>query len=114
MIERIDRTPIMHRVVRHQDTLYLSGIIAADLAAPMAGQTRQVLERLEALLARHGSGRSKVLAATIYLSDMTQKAAMNEVWISWFAAEDLPARATIGVADLGPGVLIEVVATAVC
>ncbi|MEX0760712.1 MAG: Rid family hydrolase [Tistlia sp.] len=43
---------------------------------------------------------------------MAQKPGMNEAWTSWIPADALPTRATLGVADLGEGVLIEVVITA--
>jgi enamine deaminase RidA (YjgF/YER057c/UK114 family) len=53
----------------------------------------------------------RVLMATLYITDMADKSAMNRVWREFFAADALPARATIGVADLGPGVRLELVAT---
>ncbi len=52
------------------------------------------------------------LATMIYITDFSQKDGMNEAWLSWLPAEHLPTRATIGVADLGEGVLIEIVVTA--
>jgi enamine deaminase RidA (YjgF/YER057c/UK114 family) len=47
---------------------------------------------------------------TIYVTDMSEKPAMNRVWQAFFDPAHLPARATIGVADLGPGVRLELVA----
>ncbi len=78
----------------------------------MEGQTLKVLEALDRLLESQGSKRSSLLSFTICLSDMAAKDEMNKVWTSWFLTEELPARATIGVADLGAGTLIEIVATA--
>lgn len=112
MIERHIRTPIMHRVVEHGGVLYLGGIVAEDRSAPMKGQTEQVLARIDALLAEMGSDRSKILTATLYITDMALKDAMNEAWTAWFAPEILPSRSTIGVAELGPNVLIEAVIVA--
>jgi enamine deaminase RidA (YjgF/YER057c/UK114 family) len=111
-IRRDGRIPIMHRVVAHAGVLYFGGIVASDRSQPMEGQTLQVLEALDRLLEAQGSKRSKLLSVTIYLSDMTAKDEMNKIWTSWFLPEELPARATIGVADLGAGTLIEIVATA--
>lgn len=113
MIQRYGRTPIMHRVVEHGGVLYIGGLTAEDRSASMKGQTEQVLARLDAILTQSGSDKTKVLAATIYITEMDQKAAMNDAWTAWFEAAHLPARATLGIASLGtPDTLIEVVVTA--
>lgn len=112
MITRQFQTPIMHRTVRQDGTVYLGGIIADDLADSMEGQARQVLAKLGELLQQAGSDRSAVLSATVYITDMARKGEMNGPWVEWFEPAHLPARATIGVSDLGEGVLIEVVCTA--
>jgi 2-iminobutanoate/2-iminopropanoate deaminase len=107
------RSPIMHRVVTHGATLYLGGMVAEDRSVGMAGQTEQILKRMEELLLECGSDRTKVLSATIFVTDLGRKAEMDEVWVRFFGAENLPARATIGAATLGgPETLIEVVCTA--
>lgn len=112
-IERIERTKIMHRVVKANGTLYLGGLVADDPEAGMAEQTRQICAKIDTLLAAAGSNKSKLLSAQIFLTDMGGKDAMNEAWTEWLPPENLPARATVGVASLGgPGILIEVVVVA--
>jgi len=114
MINRRENTPIMHRVVEHNGVVYLGGVIADDVnGVSMSEQTKQVCAKLDKLLAGVGSDKSKLISATLYITDMDQKQEMNGVWTSWLEAQDLPARATIGVSDLGKDVLIEVVVTAV-
>lgn len=108
MISRIGAGTHFHAAVRHGDTLHLSGVVAADLTAPMRVQTEQVLDRIREVLTRCGSDASKILSATVYLSDFAAKEEMNAAWRAWFDSAHLPARATVGVATLGPGVLIEV------
>jgi enamine deaminase RidA (YjgF/YER057c/UK114 family) len=54
-----------------------------------------------------GSDRAHVVQATIYLADLSLKGELNAVWTDWFKAEDLPARAAVGVAELGKGTLVE-------
>lgn len=112
MIERIEQTPIMHRVVKQGGVLYLGGVTAPDLSANFRGQTEQILRRIESLLDQHGSSKHKVLRATIFLKNFADKKVLNQVWTEFFPADALPARATIGVAELGESTLIEVVATA--
>ncbi|MDN5925877.1 MAG: RidA family protein [Hyphomicrobiales bacterium] len=105
-------TPLMHRIVTHGDTVYISGIVAEDLSQSTGGQTRQIATTLDKLLARAGADRTKLLSAQIYMTDMTAKSEMNAVWSEWLETDHMPTRATIGVADLGPGVLIEIIVTA--
>ena len=112
MIRRHARTSIMHRVVEHGGVLYFGGLVADDRSKDMKGQTEEILEKVGRLLEENGSNRSLLLAATIYVTDMAQKDVMNAAWTAWFGADDLPTRATVGVAELGPGALIEIVVTA--
>ncbi len=113
MIKRTGQGAYFHSVVEANGTLYLSGVVARDLSADMAGQTAQTLKRIDDVLAGVGSDKSKLVSATIYITDMGLKAAMNEVWASWTESEHRPARATVAVADLGENVLIEISCIAV-
>ncbi|XHE16825.1 RidA family protein (plasmid) [Agrobacterium deltaense] len=112
MINRHFPTRINHRVVEHGGVLYFGGLIADDLLKDMKGQTEEICGKIEALLAKLGSSKQKLLTAMIYISDFSQKEKMNDAWLAWLPGEDLPTRATIGVAELGERVLIEVVVSA--
>jgi enamine deaminase RidA (YjgF/YER057c/UK114 family) len=101
---------LMHLAVAHGDTIHLAGIVADDLGADMEGQTRDVLRQLDEFATAQGLDRTHVLSATLYIIDMADKPGMNRAWQAFFDPAHLPARATIGVADLGPGVRIEMVA----
>lgn len=109
MIERMQPTPNFHRYVRHSDTLYISGLIANDLNQTIGGQTCDIGARLADILHDAGSHMGRILQSTVFITDMAQKDEMNDAWKSIFPAETLPTRATIGVNDLGPSILIEVV-----
>ena len=112
MIKRSGDLGLLHEVVEHAGVLYFAGAVSEDLSLDMAGQTRDVLRQIDELLAAHGSSKERLLTALIFITDMGMKPAMNEVWKAWIAPGQAPTRATIGIADLGPGVLIEVVVTA--
>lgn len=112
MTARHLQTPIMHRVVAHSGLVFLGGVTADDESLDMAGQTRQVLSKIDDYLALAGTDNTRLLSATIFLTDLTLKPAMDTVWKAWVAGPDLPARATVGVADLGGNALIEIVITA--
>ena len=112
MIQRHGPTEFFHRAVEANGVLYVAGLTADDRSLSLKGQTEQVLVKLGKVLATYGSDKSKLLSATVYITDMAAKSEMNEAWTAYFAPEELPSRATIGVADLGENVLIEVVSVA--
>ncbi|MCP5156628.1 MAG: RidA family protein [Ectothiorhodospiraceae bacterium] len=102
----------LHEVVEHGETLYLAGIVAEELSPDMTAQAEDVMRQLETLLADNGSDLSRLLQVTIYFTDLAAKPAFDAVWKRRIGAAHMPARAGIGVADLGAGVLLEMVATA--
>ncbi|MEM7425596.1 MAG: Rid family hydrolase [Pseudomonadota bacterium] len=88
--------------------------VATDPACAdgIAAQTQNTLEELERLLTEAGSGKNGLIQATVYLSDISNKPAMDQVWVPWIGGPDnWPQRACVG-ADLDSGYLIEVVVTA--
>lgn len=93
--------------------MHFGGLIADDLAQDMKGQTAQICAKIDKLLAEVGSSKEKLVTAMLYITDFDQKEGMNEAWLEWLPAEHLPTRATIGVAELGKDVLIEIVVSAV-
>ena len=75
-------------------------------------QTRNTLHELDRILAEAGSGKAGLLQATVYLSNISEKAIMDPVWCEWIGGqENWPQRACVGV-DLDDGYLIEVVVIA--
>ncbi|HYY82874.1 MAG TPA: RidA family protein [Beijerinckiaceae bacterium] len=111
-ITRNIRTPIMHRAVEANGFVFVGGTIADDTSVSMGEQTRNILGKIAGYLREAGSDTSKVVSASIFVTDLSQKKEMDAVWIEFFG-DHLPARATVGVADLGGSALIEVVVTAV-
>ncbi|GGA99457.1 hypothetical protein GCM10011491_29660 [Brucella endophytica] len=110
-ITRNIRTPIMHRAVEANGFIFIGGTIADDTSVSMGEQTRNILTKIAAYLKEAGTDISKVVSASIFVTDLSHKKEMDAVWTEIFG-ENLPARATVGVADLGGGALIEVVVTA--
>lgn len=112
MIQRFDVGPRMSEMAVHNGTAYLAGQIADDGTTDIAGQTRQVLAAIDALLARAGSDKTKILRAQIYLADLADFTAMNEVWEGWVVEGHTPTRATVQAALARPEWKIEIVVTA--
>jgi len=95
-ITRIEVGPRMSQAVIHGTTVYLAGQVAANPeGASVADQTRQILGQIDALLAKAGTDKSKLLSATIYLTDISTFAEMNSQWDAWIVAGATPARATV-------------------
>lgn len=111
-IQRFDVGTRMSEMAVHQGVVYLAGQVAEDASADIRGQTGQVLAAIDALLARAGSDKSRILRAQIYLADLADFAAMNEVWEAWVPAGNAPPRATVQAELARPEWWIEVVVTA--
>jgi enamine deaminase RidA (YjgF/YER057c/UK114 family) len=111
-IQRFDIGPRMSEMAVHNGVAYLAGQVAADGAQDIGGQTRQVLAAIDALLARAGSDKGRILRAQIYLADLADFAAMNAVWEAWVVPGQTPPRATVQAALAKPQWKIEVVVTA--
>lgn len=106
-IERIDSTERMSRIVKHNNTIYLCGQTAGDEQWDIAEQTKRCLDKVDALLEQAGSHRDKILSVTIYIRDMKDFSAMNEVWDSWVANGEKPARACVEARMARDAILVE-------
>jgi 2-iminobutanoate/2-iminopropanoate deaminase len=103
--------------VRSGDLVFCSGQVAIDpatgqlLEGDIRVQTERTLKNLEAVLAAAGSGLARVVRTTVYLTDMGDFAAMNEVYARLFG-ETRPARTTVEVSRLPKGARVEIDAIA--
>lgn len=98
----------MSQAVTHGGTAYLAGQVADDPNADVAGQTRQILAKIDGLLAEAGSDKSKLLSATIWLADIRGFDAMNKLWDAWVSPGHTPARACVEAKLAGPQYLVEI------
>ena len=91
------------------------GGIVPGTKTPIEGgiqaQTRQTFENIKAILEAAGTSLDKVVKMNVYLTDIGDFAAMNEIYASFFGAEP-PARTTVQVAKLPLGLIVEIEATA--
>lgn len=111
-IERIKVGPRMSQVVVHNDTVYLAGQVADDPNADVAGQTRQILAKIDSLLAEAGTDKSKLISANVWLSDISTFDHMNSVWDEWVMPGQPPARATVESRLAGPPFKVEIMVVA--
>ncbi|WP_432770036.1 MAG: RidA family protein [Sphingopyxis sp.] len=112
-IRRISANPRMSGAVVHAGVAYLSGQVAINhRGGALADQVDEVLARIDALLAEAGSDRSRLLTATIMLSDMGAMPVLNAAWNRWIAPGCAPTRTSIQAVLASPDYALEIVATA--
>ncbi|HEY5643866.1 MAG TPA: RidA family protein [Woeseiaceae bacterium] len=103
--------------VRVDNTLYLSGNLGNIPGTPqlaeggIQGETRQTLENISAVLAQFGSSMDKVVKCTVFLADMAEWGAMNEVYKTFFP--NPPARSALGASGLALNARVEIECIAV-
>ena len=107
-IERQDTKQRMSRIVIHKDTIYLCGQVCKDASQGISDQTETMLEKVDELLLQAGSDREHMLSATVYVRDMKDFAAMNEVWDAWVPEGYAPARACVEARMARPELLVEI------
>jgi 2-iminobutanoate/2-iminopropanoate deaminase len=101
------------QAIKANGFLYTAGQIPIDprtgnfVEGGITAQTRQVLENLKAVLEAGGSSLDRVIKATVFLKNMADFAAMNEVYGQYLGSAK-PARSTVAVAELPRGALIEI------
>ncbi len=111
-IQRFDVGTRLSEMAVHNGVCYLAGQVAADDTQDITGQTQQVLAAIDKLLARAGTDKSKLLRVQIFIADLADFPAMNEVWEAWLPAGAAPPRATVQAALAKPTWKVELVVTA--
>jgi enamine deaminase RidA (YjgF/YER057c/UK114 family) len=112
MVQRFDVGARLSEMAVHNGVCYLAGQVPADATQDIAGQTRQVLAAVDALLARAGTDKTRLLMVQIFIKDLAEFPAMNAVWDAWVPAGHAPPRATVQASLARPEWKIEIVATA--
>ena len=101
----------MSQAVVHGGTVYLAGQVSKSPDGVQA-QTREILASIDELLAQAGTDKSKILTATVWLTDISTWSQMNEVWDAWVDRDNPPARAAIEAALAAPECLVEIMVVA--
>jgi enamine deaminase RidA (YjgF/YER057c/UK114 family) len=108
ILQRLDKTERLSRVVVHKGIAYFSGLTADDKQQDVRGQTAQILAKADGYLERIGSNRAAIISAMIWLRDIDDFDQMNVAWVDWIDKDAPPARATVE-AKLGlPEILVEI------
>src|SRR4029453_5639283 len=111
MIKRFaGTTPTRSRAVAHNGIVYAVAT-AKNKSAPLYEQTKDALAQIDGTLAEAGSNKSRILRATVYITDMSHKPGRGRAWGEWVGRANPPQRACIGV-TLADKDLVEILVTA--
>lgn len=110
-IQRFDFRKRIHMSVVHGGTVYLTGQVGTA-GKPAAEQMREILVKVEALLAQSGSGKARILNTTLILADVADYEAINEVWDAWVDKDHAPSRSTLQAQLASKGLLVELIVIA--
>jgi enamine deaminase RidA (YjgF/YER057c/UK114 family) len=112
-IERMHKNARMSQIVVHGDVVYLAGQVALEAPGQSAtAQTQDILKRIDTLLAETGTDKSRLLSATVWLTDIRYYAEMNAVWDAWIDPANPPARACVESKLAMPKYDVEIMVTA--
>ena len=111
-IIRTEANAVLAKAVEYHGFVYTQGVVAADLTQDITGQTKDVLAQLDALLETHGTDNTRLLQAHIWLKNIADRAAMNQVWSAWLPEGGAPARACVEAVLADPRYLVEIMVTA--
>jgi enamine deaminase RidA (YjgF/YER057c/UK114 family) len=111
-ILRTEPSPIFSKAVEYHGFVYTQGLVPRDADADMATQTRDVLDQIDTVLELHGTDKTRLLQAQIWLRDMADRAALNEAWSAWLPENHAPARALVQAVLADPRWRVEIMITA--
>ncbi len=109
-ITRHRKSARMTQTVVHNGLVYTAGQVGKG--RDITEQTTDVLRNIDACLAEAGTDKSKILTATVWITDMEQFGAMNAVWDAWIDPQNPPARACTQAALALPEFLVEIMIVA--
>jgi len=112
MVQRFDIGTRLSEMAVHNGTVWLAGQVPSDASQDIGGQTRQVLAAIDALLARAGTDKARIVMAQIFLADLADFPGMNAAWDAWVPAGNAPPRATVQAKLARPEWKVEIVVTA--
>ncbi len=112
-ITRIETSERLSQAVVHNGIAHIAGQVARDKpGASAAEQTRNILDRTDALLEKAGTDKSKLLTAQVWISDIRYFDEMNAVWNAWLPPGEAPTRACVESRLAAPHYFVEIACTA--
>jgi enamine deaminase RidA (YjgF/YER057c/UK114 family) len=111
-LTRLDTGPRLSQAVVSNGFVFTAGVVPDSTAPDITVQAKEVLAKIESLLQRGGTNKSRIVSATIFLTDINNFAAMNAVWDAWLVPGQSPCRATVLAGLVRREWLLEIMVTA--
>lgn len=111
-ITRQGSNAILSTSVEYHNFVFLAGITADDLSKDITGQTQEVVAKIDAALEANGTDKTRLLNAQIWVKHITDRDAMNKVWVAWLGDAGRPARACVEANMADPRHLVEIMVNA--
>ena len=111
-IVRTEPNPVLSKAVEYHGFVFLQGCTAQDLSKDITGQTAEVLAQIDELLEIHGTDNTRLLQAQIWLKDISDREALNKLWVKWLPQGGAPARACVQANLADPRHLVEIMVVA--
>ncbi len=111
-IIRTETSPLLSKAVEYHGFVYTMGVVATNPDADVKAQTQDILAQIDALLETHGTDNTRLLQTHIWLKNIADRAAMNEVWTAWLPEGAAPVRACVQAELADPRYLVEIMVTA--
>ncbi|WP_175978728.1 RidA family protein [Burkholderia sp. BCC1047] len=111
-IKRYGVSERMSQLVVVGGLAFVAGQVADDTSLDVAGQTRQILDKIDRLLEDAGLDKRRIVSASIWLADYRSFAEMNSVWDAWVPQGESPARACVESKLAFPQYTVEIAAIA--
>src|SRR5258707_15601671 len=106
-IIRTEPGAILSKAVEYHGFVYLPGITARDTKQAIKGQTADVLAQIDAMLEHHGTHKTRLLQALLWVKLIKDRVLMNEVWTPWLPTNGAPVRACVQSTMAAPAVLVD-------
>ena len=106
-IIRTEASAILSKAVEYHGFVYTQGLVTRDAALDFSGQAHDVLRQLDELLEVHGTDKTRILQAQIWLKSIGDRSVLNEIWAEWMPAGQAPARAVVQAELADPRWLVE-------
>ncbi len=107
-IIRTEPSPVLSKAVEYHGFIFTQGMVARDLDGDVRAQTRDGLDQLDVLLEEHGTDKTRLLQAQIWLKDIGDREALNALWSAWLPPGGAPARACVQAVLADPRMLVEI------
>ncbi len=110
-IIRTEPNKVLAKAVEYHGFVYTQGVTANDVSKDISGQTEEVLATIDSILEIHGTDKTRLLQAQIWLKDIRDRDALNVLWSAWLPEGGAPARACVEANMADPRILVEIMVT---